>query len=214
MKEFEDIISTYPEFKRFYSIKKRIFPIASCVAQFPDQGTLVDLGCGNGLFAGLLAKSRPGLSILGIDDDDKKIQLANQVFGSFQNISFRKGNIVEIDYPRGDHYSLIDVLYLIPYPLQEAIIDKISNLIPVHGELIIKEMDKKPRIKYLFNMFQETLSVKILNITLGSKFYFRDTPHMIDLLEKRGFMVETVRMDRGYMHPHVLYKAKKLMAGS
>jgi hypothetical protein len=58
-------------------------------------------------------------------------------------------------------------------------------------------------------MFQETVSVKILNITLGSRFYFRDIAGMTEMLGKRGFLVETIRMDRGYMHPHILYKAKK-----
>lgn len=210
IKEFEDIISNHKKFKKFYSIKKKIFPIKKCIEFFPDSGRLIDLGCGNGIFAGLLSLYYPNLEIIGIDDDERKINEASTVFKNLKNIRFLKNDITKTDFPEGDHFSLFDVLYLIPYNIQAEILSKINKSMTRDGILIIKEMDRKPFYKYLFNILQETISVKLIKITLGNKFYFRNSDCMIDLLKKDGFVrIEVVRIDRGYLYPHIIYRASK-----
>ncbi len=208
MKEkFERIIEKNEEFLKFYNIKKRIFPVYKLLNFFPDNGKLVDLGCGNGIFPALLALKHPHMKIVGIDDDERKIQMAKELF-TFNNLSFIRKNIIEMDIPEATHFSLIDVLYLIPFEHQEMLIKKISEKID-NGLLLIKEMDKKPFYKYLFNYFQEFLSVKILKRTLGGKFFFRSVEDLVSLLSRYGFKTEIIRLDKGYLYPHILLKALK-----
>jgi len=205
----EKIIFKDKRFLKFYKIKEKIFPIYRLLEFFPNQGKLVDLGCGNGLLSGILALNYPKLEVLGIDADKEKIKLAKKTF-NFDNISFIENDIVNFDYPSADYFSLIDVLYLIPFYFQDKIIKKISNKIKKdNGILIIKEMSKCPFYKYLFNYLQEIFSVKIIKRTIGSKFYFRDVKEMKNLLTKHGFKVSITKLDKGYLYPHILYKASK-----
>jgi hypothetical protein len=70
-------------------------------------------------------------------------------------------------------------------------------------------MDKRPRRKYLWNMIQETVAVKVVGFTLGSRFYFRSREENVSRLRALGFRVEVVRLDKGYWYPHILYLARK-----
>ncbi len=135
--------------------------------------------------------------------------MAQAVFQDFDRLRFIKGNIVEMPLPRGDHFSLVDVLYLIEYGAQEKLLTAIYQSMPTNGVFILKEIDKRPFYKYFFNIFQETVSVKVLNRTLGGRFYFRGQDEMVPLLKKIGFAnIEVIPLHKGYLYPHILYRAR------
>ncbi len=81
--------------------------------------------------------------------------------------------------------------------------------LPPGGVLVLKDMDKRPRWKYAWNMIQETIAVKIIGFTLGSRFYFRRRADYVALLNGLGFAVDIVPLHRGYWYPHILFVAKK-----
>jgi len=58
-------------------------------------------------------------------------------------------------------------------------------------------------------MLQETLAVKIIGFTLGSRFHFQSREKFTALLDRLGFDVEVVPQHKGYWYPHILYLAKK-----
>jgi ubiquinone/menaquinone biosynthesis C-methylase UbiE len=205
MNDFEKIIENNKDFKKFYKIKKKIFPIKKIIDIFPEKGNLIDLGCGNGIFPAMLSLKHKELKIIGVDDDKTKIDLAKKTFSQLKNLSFIKENILNFELKEADIYSLIDVLYLIPFELQIKLIDGIYKKLEINGKLIIKEMDKTPFYKYLFNIFQESISVKIIHRTMGSKFYFIDSFEYIKIFKKIGFDVQYLRADKGYLYPHVVY---------
>ena len=205
----KDIFSVYGESglvtKSYLRIKLKICPLVRLESLFPKEGKIIDLGCGSGLFANILGMGSYKRRIVGADMDENKIALAERTKGHLASIEYTVGNIVTMDYPRADAFSLIDVLYLIPYDAQEVILRKCANALPPKGMLIIKEMDTRPRWKYIWNYCQETLAVKIIGFTLGERFYFRSRENFENLLGGLGFMVNTVRLDRGYWYPHIAY---------
>jgi hypothetical protein len=70
-------------------------------------------------------------------------------------------------------------------------------------------MNREKKFKFQILCLEETLSVKVLGITLGSEFTF-PTPDDIRMrLEKAGFTVEQIPLDRGYHVPHMLWIARK-----
>ena len=100
---------------------------------------------------------------------------------------------------------LIDVLYLLSRAQQErALRDCYARLAP-GGVLLIKTMDYKPRWKAALNQAEEWLAVRLLALTLADRgsFAFRSLAEWATLCVTIGFRVETVRLDRGYYHPHV-----------
>ena len=191
--------------KIYLRIKLRICPVLKMETYFPSEGMVVDLGCGNGVFSNLLKLASPSRDIVGFDLDPKKILTAREVHKNIFGLEFRAGNIVTLDFPGADVFSLIDVLYLIPLAQQEEMLRKCHQSLNKGGTLILKEMDARPRWKSLWNLFQETLAVKIIGFTLGGKFYFRDRAEYTRLLESIGFKVTAVPLDKGTWYPHILY---------
>jgi SAM-dependent methyltransferase len=198
-----------PATKAYLRIKLRICPLLRAEAYFPDRGDVVDLGCGNGLFPAILKLGSPDRRILGLDLDGRKIAAARKTLADVPHLDFRLGDIVAFDYPEADVYSLIDVLYLLPFEAQDLILLKCSAALRPGGTLLIKEMDKRPRRKYLWNLIQETIAVKIVGFTLGGRFFFRGREETLSRLRALGLEASSVRLDRGYWYPHILYVARK-----
>jgi 2-polyprenyl-3-methyl-5-hydroxy-6-metoxy-1,4-benzoquinol methylase len=195
--------------KLYLRTKLRICPFLLMEEFFPKTGKMVDLGCGNGLFSFILKLGSPSREIVGFDLDEKKINVARAIQKAFTGIQFEVRNIVGMRYPEADVLTLIDVLYLIPFAKQEEILEKCSGTLKAGGWLILKDMDTKPRWKYGWNIFQETLAVKIIGFTLGEKFYFRSREDYSNLLTSLGFQVKAVSLDKGYWYPHILYICQK-----
>ena len=159
--------------KLYLRLKFRMCPILRIEAYVPDGGDVLDLGCGNGLFAAILKLGSPDRRIIGIDLDARKITAARRSLGTLRGVDFRLGDIVSASYPKTGACTIIDVLYLLPVETQNAILKKCAEALPAGGALILKEMDLAPRWKYAWNAVQETISVKIVGFTLGSRFHFR-----------------------------------------
>ncbi|NIM90306.1 MAG: methyltransferase domain-containing protein [Candidatus Aminicenantes bacterium] len=210
-KEILDLYQEHGLLTHLYiKIKLKICPFIRMESFFPNKGKIIDLGCGNGLFPNILKLRSNAREIIGFDLDEKKIRAAKKTEKDRPGLEFRRGNIIEEDYPRGDVFSLIDVLYLIPYKKQKIILRKCSSALSAGGILIIKEMDTKPLWKYLWNQVQETFAVKIVGLTLGERFYFRSRKEFQDILTDLGFKIKSVRLDTGYWYPHIIYVCKKL----
>jgi 2-polyprenyl-6-hydroxyphenyl methylase/3-demethylubiquinone-9 3-methyltransferase len=211
--EIKDVFSLYSESdfvtKSYLRIKLKICPLIHLESYFPEEGKIVDLGCGSGLFSNILGIGSSRRHIVGADLDEKKIAAAERTKGRLANIEYTVGNIAAMNYPTGDVFSLIDVLYLIPYEAQEVILKKCAAALSPNGTLIVKEMDTRPRWKYFWNYWQETIAVKIIGFTLGERFYFRSKDSFENLLSGLGFCVNTVRLDRGYWYPHIAYICTK-----
>ena len=114
-----------------------------------------------------------------------------------------------LDYPEADVYTLVDVLYLIPFEAQEKILRKAFAALRPGGVIVLKDMDRRPRWKYIWNACQETIAVKLVGFTLGSRFYFRSADDYRRLMEEIGCAVEVVRLDQGQPYPHVAILGRK-----
>ena len=120
-----------------------------------------------------------------------------------------KSHVAEVDVPLPQAVTILDVFYLIPCEIQERLLGVcVGNLAP-GGVIVLKEMAERPRWKVWLNWLEETLAVRVLRITVGSKFYFRTRADWQAIFQRLGFTVETIPLDRGYYHPHVVFVARK-----
>ncbi len=191
----------------YWFIKKRIFPVRQFLDIIPEKRNILDIGCGNGIFSALLSRKFPDARITGIDIDKKKIYYADRYYRSNHNLCFIHADIAGETgrLPAADLYLMVDLLYLLPQKTQNELVQKIAETMDKSAVLIIKECAVKPRYKYLWNYFQETVSVKVLGHTLGSTFYFRSEGSMIKMLEDFGYLVKVFHLDHGYLYPHIAY---------
>jgi len=211
MKNYQHIVKRYTALTR--GNKLHIFarlatvPWGQITDSFPRGETLIDIGCGHGLLINLLRESKRFKKMIGIDPDENKIRIAQQAAG--EGISFFQRDLVTLA-EGADVYSIFDVLYLIPFDQQEAIMRHIFKRLPKNGYLIIKEVNNKPGWKFSFLRFQESIMVKLLHFTKGKDFYFRSEEEYDKLLKEIGFSVSVKYLDRGFLYPHILYVCKKI----
>lgn len=190
----------------------RLFPFPALLPYLPAPGHWLDLGCGYGLLSFYLASRFPQAHITGVDPDQEKIALAchlAQVNG-LTNLQFQAGLAQDHSIPECNLVTLVDVLYLIPREQQEQILAAAAAQLEPGGHLLLKEMREGPAWKYAWNWLEEWLAVRLLGITYGRQFYFRTQAEWEGLLCDLGLQVQTVRLDHGYIHPHVLFIGEKL----
>ncbi len=190
----------------------RLFPFPELEGYLPEGRNYLDLGCGYGLWPLYLARRHPQAMIWGFDPDAAKVEAACTVAlgQSIKNVHFGVGKAEEVSLPPCDAVTLIDVMYLIPYTEQEKILSRVASRLDAGGALLIKEMSQTPWWKYAWNMVEELLAVRALRITYGEHFYFRPEAEWRQLLESLGLRVRAIRLDAGYLRPHILFIGEKV----
>lgn len=183
-------------------------PMQEVVARAPAEGRLLEVGCGHGLFANECALRHPRLHVLGLDPAPDKIRAAASTVGSRPNVRFLEGRIETVGEIGFDCVAILDVLYLVPRAGWGAFLAACRAALRQGGLLLLKEVDVRPRWKFYRCVAQETLSVRLFGLTLGSSFAFAGRAEVQQALAAAGFRdVAVTDLGRGYLTPHVLYEA-------
>jgi 2-polyprenyl-3-methyl-5-hydroxy-6-metoxy-1,4-benzoquinol methylase len=211
----EELLTAYPSLtlreRAHMAIRWMVCPLQRIAAQVPAKGVVVDLGCGHGLFALMLARMSSSRAVIGIDLDADKIRLARKI--KQRNLRFIAGDIAQQkDLPTAQAVTIVDVFYLVPYETQERLLEQCARHLSSGGVIVLKDMAEAPRWKVWLNWLEETLAVRVLGITktTNTHFYFRPRAEWRALFEKLGFTVQVMPMDAGYYHPHVVFVATKV----
>ena len=75
----------------------------------PQQGKILDIGCGYGFMAYMLSFTSAQREITGIDYDEEKIDTANHCFSKTNNINFVHGDVMSFDFEKYDAIILADM---------------------------------------------------------------------------------------------------------
>jgi cyclopropane fatty-acyl-phospholipid synthase-like methyltransferase len=185
-------------------------PMGRVLERVPGEGRLLEVGCGHGLFANAAALSHPGLEVLGVDPDPRKIRWAEKTVGARRNVRFRTQELAAVGERGFDVAAVLDVLYLVPRSAWPSFLAGLRERLRPGGRLLLKEVEPEPRWKFYRCVAQEALSVRMLGITRGGTFAFADRGEMETLLREAGFTgTAATGLGRGYLTPHVLYEAQR-----
>ena len=104
-------------------------PFDALDKHIPQEGFIVDLGCGYGIFANLLGLLSAKRKILGMDLDGFKMRHADK---GIPNVEFRLADITKTNIPPADCILLIHVLHHLASsedqePLVRACLDRIKS---------------------------------------------------------------------------------------
>ena len=185
-------------------------PLRAVAAQVPGQGRVLELGCGHGLLSLYLALSAPERSVVGVDVDDRKVDVARQAAEPVANCRFEL--TPPGDIPRGPWAGIVivDVLYLLTPQTQRWLLQACLQRLGPDGALVVKEMGPSPVWKARWNTVQETLSVRLLGITAGEgRFHFLRPEELAATMGSTGLTVRHRPLHRGYPHPHHLLVASR-----
>ncbi|MFQ6101595.1 MAG: class I SAM-dependent methyltransferase [Anaerolineae bacterium] len=178
-------------------------PFGRLASFVPQRGLIVDLGCGHGVFANMLAS--PGRRIVGVEPSAGKLAVARIARSAMGDVQFVQGDAVHNPVVGPCRVVLIvDVLYLLTYEQQEQVLRTCFERLEPGGVLLLKTMDDRPRWKAVLNRLEEWLAVWVLHITLSRErgFAFRSLVEWAALCQAIGFETQVLRLHRGYYHPH------------
>ncbi len=160
-------------------------PYREVEALIPVSGTVVDLGCGEGIFSnyiGLISKQR---KVIGIEIDKNRIKIADH---GISNVNFLNSDATKIDLPKSDIIILFQLLHhLSSYEAQEYLIEKCIKSLNKEGKILIVEIRVDYTLRYWLTWVADHFLVPLFfEKRLYSTIFFRSVPVWKKLFEKKG----------------------------
>jgi ubiquinone/menaquinone biosynthesis C-methylase UbiE len=170
----------------------------------PKEGTIIDLGCGYGIFTNFIAAAGPKRKIIAMEFNKDKIKEAKK---GFPNVSYFTGDITKAKVNQADAIILMHVLHhLDSYRQQEEFLTKVVNKLKKGGTLLIDEVFNEPPWKRYFGRLVDWLLYPFQPV------YYRFRPEMIKLLKKYPLKLTKIENVDGHLAPfaQIVYLCQKV----
>ncbi|VWX63151.1 Methylase of chemotaxis methyl-accepting proteins [Burkholderiales bacterium 8X] len=185
---------------------------------------VVDIGCGQGIFASLLAsmgvmQSRPGqwpaswgkapaqVAYTGIELMSRDVDRAEASIGHLQpRPHFICADMCSTALPACDLVVILDVLHYVDHAAQEALLRRVRNALKPRGRLLLRIGDAGSRRGFAISQWVDRTVTRIRGHRV-SPTWGRTLPDWKALLEGLGFEVQSLPMSEGTPFANVLLVA-------
>lgn len=167
---------------------------------------MLDLGCGFGVLAALLALDSPARAVEGRDVDARKIARGRAWYGHLPNLRLEVGG-VDAPLPTCDAVVFYDVLHHLDDG--DAALRSAASALRPGGVVVVKENDLRPAWKHAVSTAIERVAVGA-GWTRSAPVRFRSRGGWRDALEQAGLRViraEHLASSEGFFVPHSLFVA-------
>ena|SRR3990167_2519329 len=178
-------------------LRKLILPLDQIDYYIPKKGTIIDLGCGQGVISKFLAKSK-SRQIIGIDANAKRLPPLK-----FKNLKFISADITKYPIKRAQGVILSDVLHHINIKDQKKLINDISKSLKSRGILVIKEIDSGEFVRSKLSRLWDLL------LYPSDKINYWQYQDLQKFLEEMGFGIKVLRPCRFFPGSTTLFICKK-----
>lgn len=189
----------------------------------PDRGTLLDVGCGQGLLLALLAAAREQyrtgrwpagwpappmhLAMRGVDLSEDRVRAARSALGENADVELRDAR--EFDFGPCSAIIMVDVLFYLREGDQQGLLEKAAGALEPGGRLLLREADAGAGLPFQVTKWAERVA-EAARGRFRNSLHYRSAPRWLALLEGLGFAVSTVPMSDGTPFANVLFVARKL----
>ena len=189
----------------------------------PDEGRLIDLGCGLGVLSALLTEARnqhqlgnwnpdwptppQHLELHGVELLDWKVEAAKRALGD--KASIRQGDIRTAEFPDCSTVIILDVLLYLNASEQRQILQRIARTLQPGGTLLLREGNAAGGLRFHVT----SLAEHICCLWRGQGWqalHYRNAAEWIALLEELGFAVDSLPMSQGTPFANVLFRATRV----
>lgn len=189
--------------KLYTFLRFKILPIRKIEKLLPKKGLVLDVGCGYGVTSIYFALKNKNRQIVGSELDSKRVKIAKKNSRDIKNLTFKKANLIDNEKVKFDCIVAIDLLHHISDLEKQKFISKAKEILKNDGTLIIKDIDKKPFLKYFWNYFHDLLMTKF------SRLYFFSSKDFENLLIKNNFKIIKKGKFKSFFYPHIFYVCQK-----
>ncbi len=174
----------------FLAARWALTPYARMSRFVPQTGSIVDFGCGHGLFSILLAEQSQARTVLAIDHDGKRIEMARKASTALTNLKFERASFLDPLGEPADCVVILDSLHYVPFDNQADFVDKIFSKLKPGGSLVIREIDLDRKSKTFVNyLYERTVTLVGFTKTVHGKIFPRTAEQWSRFFEQRGFRV-------------------------
>lgn len=205
--EINKTVNLYPN-PKFTRIRFWDAPFVRVEKLIPKSGTILDLGCGEGIFSNFLGISSDRRKVLGIEINKERFELSQH---GISNVKFVLGDIEKVDLPEADAIVLFHVLHhLSSYSSQIHVISRCFNQLSRGGKLIIVEVEPKISLKYFLSTFTDHFLVPwIFEKRVYSPIFFRRRVAWGKILKNKGFNCRVINAEKGHPFTHIIIECSK-----
>ena len=191
----DSIIRWSPKVLRFYRTRLNLdFP--RLMRYLPGRGRLLDVGCGVGSVDVAIATQRPELSVVGIDLNEKGIELANQ-YNSLPNVTYRAERLEDVE-GEFDVVLLLDVLHHVDPTEHADMFSAAAARLTPSGYVLIKDIERdRGQVSLWMDRY----------VSRCSDVYLQNLDEMEVAVEKQ-LSIETSEVKFRFPFPHYYIKAR------
>jgi len=181
---------------------------ATVIEHLPATGTLLDVGCGEGYLLALARHAQPGLALVGIDHDERRVDLARTALAGESAIDLQVGDLRSLALPQAQLITCLDVLHYMPPPQQDAVLARLADILVPGGVLLVRDGQADGGLRSTVLSLSERLAVA-LGRHKGDGVFFRPAPDLRAAMESLGLDVEVAPCREGTPFANLLFVARK-----
>jgi len=211
---FNKVLSSYiykgPVLEWYFRIKVQLEQSYQVFKDLlPEKGVIYDLGCGYGFLDYFLLLQSDHRTIIGVDYDEDKIQVADQSYLKNDRITFEAKDVMAVDVHNADAVMILDVLHYLSVENQHALIRSSFQGLKSGGILIIRDGDSSQESKHNGTKLTEFFSTKLLKFNKQTEqdLCFTSSKTIIDTLS--DFNVEVKVVDTTVYTSNIVYYVVK-----
>ena len=208
------------EYGRSKLLRDPIYRTLVCDGVMPSGGTLVDVGCGQGLMLALLVaaadiqedewpSNRPVPPrfdrLIGIELRPRVARLAHEALGDCAEISGADANSAALTH--FDVALIVDVLHMMPAAAQVELVERLKTCLAPNGLILIREADASAGWRFAI-----VRSVNWLQAARQGNwrvpFHFRGRDGWLALMSECGLVAEVVEQDGVGRLGNLLFRAR------
>lgn len=195
---WENFLSNFKFWEEPYEVVNKMIP---------KNGTIIELGCGEGLLTNYLAISEPKRKIVGYELVPERLASAKK---KIKNTTYKVADVTKLSLPKADVFVLFHVFHHLPSKLsQEKLLMDIKKALNKNGKLIIVDVHVSFDIKYIAAWFADHFLVPwVFEKRFYTRAYFRTENEWLKLLKKIGYKVRTSKETKGRPFPNIIFDCK------
>ena len=187
-------------------LKMILVPYEQITRFVPQNGKVLDIGCGYGILSIFLALESVERKILGIDLNRKRINAIDEFVSNLpENVEFENTEIESMGQTKFDCVIMEEILHHIPRKEQQGVLNTINEILKDDGYFILRDNNKRWSLRYIF----VNLPAEYLLYATGEKANFRSNSEFIEMLDKANFSCEVFQAPWYSIIDVSLFKCKK-----